>query len=329
MDPVGPYRRHPLAAHQLTEDVTPVRDCVVLAHLGIPRIQAEDWSLQIGGLVRRPFSLTLPQLRELPRTEVVSVHECAGSPLEPTVPQRRVVNVRWGGVPLTAVLEQAGVDPAAEFLWSFGADGGAFADVHTEAYAKDLPLWRLGEGEVLLAYEINGQALPAEHGFPVRLVVPGWYGTNSVKWLTRLELAERRYDGPFTTRFYNDPVPGRPGETRPVWRIGPECVIVAPAPDAEITGDVEVWGRAWGDAEITGVDVSSDGGETWRPARVEARIHREWQRFTLRCSPARAGTATLLARATDSRGATQPMTGARNAVHSVEVTVRGHPSVIE
>jgi DMSO/TMAO reductase YedYZ molybdopterin-dependent catalytic subunit len=320
MDPVGPYRRHPLAPHQLIADLTPTEDAIVLAHLGVPRLDAERWTLRVDGLVRQPRTLSLPDLLALPTREITSFHECAGSPLEPTVPQRRIVNVVWGGVPLRAVLDAVGVDPAARYVWSYGADHGTFADVEVDAYVKDLPLDRVAD-DVLLAHRINHRPLPAEHGYPLRLVVPGWYGTNSVKWLTRLRLADRRAPGPFTTRFYTDPDPRRPGATRPVWEVAPESVIVHPAPDAEIGDEVSVWGRAWGGAEIVDVEVSTDGGRRWRHADVEPRREWSWQRFTLPWRPGRPGRTTLVARARDAAGAVQPMTGARNAVHRVPVTV--------
>ena len=120
------------------------------------------------------------------------MHQCCGSPLEPSVATRRVANVHWGGADLAAILlDELEIDPRARFLWSYGLDGGDFAGTSCDWFVKDLPLARLAAGDVLLAYELNGAPLPAEHGFPLRLVVPGYYGTNSVKWLWRLQLAER------------------------------------------------------------------------------------------------------------------------------------------
>ncbi len=323
LDPPGVVRRHPLKPHQLTADVTPTDQCIVLAHLGIARVKLESWTLRIDGLVGKPLALTPEALRELPKRELTCFHECAGSPLEPTVAQRRIVNVVWGGVSLRDVLALVDVDPRARYLWSYGADRGVFADTHSDAYVKDLPLERAMAGDVLLAYELNGRPLAAIHGFPLRLVVPGWYGTNNVKWLTCLRLADRRWQGPFTTRFYADPVPGRPGTTRPVWEVAPESVIVAPAPETrlEVDAEIEVWGRAWGAAEIAEVQVSADGGATWCTAVVQRRHQWAWQRFALPWRPVTRGATTLLARATDTTGATQPTSDARNAIHSVNVTI--------
>lgn len=241
--------------------------------------------------------------------------------MEPEKPQRRVASVQWGGVDLASLLDQVGLNRDATFLWSFGADSGDFQGEYVPAFAKDLPIARLRAGAVLLAYEVNGQPLPRDHGGPVRLFVPGYYGTNSVKWLVRMEARDRRADSLFTTKYYNDRDPNRPGATRPVWEIAPEAVIVDPRPTDEVFGSVRVFGRAWGGVPITGVEVSVDGGTTWAPAKVTPRREWAWQSFSFDWRPKGQGTVTLMCRATDATGATQPMSGARNAVHSVKVTV--------
>ena len=148
----------------------------MLAHLGVPRVEPERWSLFIDGLVDRTRVFDLKALKALPKRTIEAVHQCCGNPLEPTVPARRVSNVRWGGVDLAVLLDDIGIYPRARFVWSYGLDGGDFAGTSCEWYVKDLPLDRLTAGDVLLAYELNGAPLPAEHGFPLRLVVPGYYG---------------------------------------------------------------------------------------------------------------------------------------------------------
>ena len=227
MEPAVGVRRVPLRPHEMTGALTATEDLFVLAHLGIPRVDPAQWSLAIDGLVRRPQVFSLDDLKARPKTMVEAMHQCVGNPLEPNVPTRRVANVRWGGVDLAALLDELAIEPQARFLWSYGLDGGDFAGTSCDWYVKDLPLERLAAGGVLLAYELSGAPLPAEHGFPVRLVVPGYYGTNSVKWLWRMHLAERRAEGPFTTVFYNDSrsavdiAAGLPS-LRPVWAIAPE-----------------------------------------------------------------------------------------------------------
>ena len=320
MDPARYTRRLFLEPHQLVERVTPQRELFVLAHLGIPHVAAADWRLAIGGLVERPMTLTLGELRRLPAREVESFHQCAGAPRRPDLAARRVGNVVWRGVDLADLLHGCGVAPSAQFLWSYGLDRGKYEDINAKWYVKDLPLTRLADGGVLLAYEVNGEPLAPEHGFPLRLIVPGYYGTNTVKWLWRLELASSRATGPFTTVLYNDPDPAN--GTRPVWEAPPESLIVAPqGGPLPAAAPTEIWGWAWGAAGIAKVEISLDGGETWSPATVEPRRQWSWQRFAFDWRPARAGVFALAARATDVRGAVQPVAKARNAIHTVNVTI--------
>jgi DMSO/TMAO reductase YedYZ molybdopterin-dependent catalytic subunit len=326
LDPPGFFRRIPLAPHQLTQSLTAAKDAIVLCHLGVPHIGAADWSLTVDGLVSHPQRINFSELLEYPKHTVTSFHECAGSPLAPTEPTRRICNLRWGGVRLADILRDRGVKPAARFLWSYGSDHGEFGGVTVDTYQKDLPLERIAE-DVLIAYEMNDAPLPRENGYPARLVVPGFYGTNSVKWLTRITLADRRADGPFTTRWYNDLVmdeDGRQsGRSRPVWSVAPESVIVEPAPGATLAADLDhrIWGWAWSDAGIARVDVSVDGGREWIPSELAKRVERAWQRFSLNWRPAQPGTYRLQSRASNADGVTQPSMGARNAIHCVDVTV--------
>jgi DMSO/TMAO reductase YedYZ molybdopterin-dependent catalytic subunit len=329
MNPATPQMRVPLLPHQMTERLTPTPDVFVLAHLGIPQVRPSAWALTVGGLVERPCRLTLAELQARPKAVVEAVHQCCGSPLEPAVPKRRVANVRWGGVDLVALLSELGVDPEARYLWSYGLDGGEFAGTRCDWFVKDLPLQRLSAGEVLLAYELNDAPLPAEHGFPLRLVVPGFYGTNSVKWLWRLRLAGARASGPFTTTFYNDrrsaaEVAAGLAPEQPVWAQAPEAVIVAPAPGAGLVAgtETEVWGWAWGFEEIVAVELSDDEGASWRRAKLAPRSGWAWQRFALAWRPPAAGACRLSVRAWTASGRGQPAEGARNAVHSVELEVR-------
>ena len=329
MEPASGVRRIKLAPHQTAARVTGADDLFVIAHLGVPRVDPAPWSLTIDGLVQRALTLTLADLKARPKTTIEAVHECCGSPMEPKTPTRRVANLTWGGVDLAALLDEAGIAPGARFLWSYGLDGGAFAGTPCDWYLKDLPLERLAAGGALLAYELNGAPLPAEHGFPLRLVVPGYYGTNSVKWLWRLQLTDRRAEGLFASQLYNDAADpeeiaaGQP-ERRPVWAIAPESIIVAPAPDAVLArGEaVEIWGWAWSFRGVARVEVSSDGGASFREATLEPRRGWQWQRFSLSWQPERRGETLLAARAFDGNGAAQPLDGARNAVHTVRVEVR-------
>jgi sulfane dehydrogenase subunit SoxC len=321
MDPAMYFRRLVHEPHETVARVTPQRDLFVLAHLGIPRVDLARWRLDIAGLVERPTTLSFEDLRRLPERRVESFHQCAGAPRRPDLPMRRIANVVWHGVDLADLLRPCGISDGARFLWAYGMDHGEYDGVKAEWYLKDVPLPRLARGGVLLAYAINGEPLTPEHGFPLRLVIPGYYGTNAVKWLWRLELAAGRAPSPFTTMLYNDPDPVAPGVTRPVWEAPPESLIVAPAPGPLAGAPVEIWGWAWAAAGIAQVEVSIDAGESWSPARVERRREWSWQRFTFEWRPAGRGRFVIAARATDVHGAVQPKERARNALHAVAVTV--------
>jgi sulfane dehydrogenase subunit SoxC len=164
-------------------------------------------------------------------------------------------------------------------------------------------------------------------GLTARLVVPGYYGTNSVKWLTRLTLAHARAAGPFTTRWYNDPVQNTAGQstgaTVPVGPIAPESVIVSPAPDQTLAIGVnaEIWGWAWADGGVSAIDIGTDRNSGWTPATIEPPAGRAWQRFASTWSPGRSGKYELRSRARSPDGRYQPFSGARNAIRPVPVIV--------
>ncbi|WP_162878297.1 molybdopterin-dependent oxidoreductase [Trinickia diaoshuihuensis] len=289
-----------------------------ISHLNLPAVDVSQWRLQVRGLVERALTLDLMQLRRYPPAVLESVHHCAGNPLDPTQPSREAANATWSGVWLRDILDDAGVLPGAEFVWADGLDHGVFAGVAVSYYRKDLPRSRIGH-DVMLATGLNGLPLPIEHGAPVRLVVPGFYGTNSVKWLWRITLASERAEGLFTTRLYNDPLPD--GGSRPVWAMAPSSLIVSPEPFAKVRGPVRVEGWAWSDPPVAALALSADGGATWTSAEVAVRARREWQRWSVLWHPSRRGRHTLQCRATDAAGETQPCAGARNAMHAVAVDV--------
>jgi len=326
LDPHAFFRRIPPLADRLRDRVTATADAIVLCHLGVPRIERETWSLTLDGLVARPLTLRFADLAKYPKATVTSIHQCAGSPLDPSEPMRRICNLAWSGARLSDLLADCRPTAGAQYVWAQGADFGTFGGVAVEAYVKDLPLERAA-ADVLIAYELNGEPLPAEHGFPARLFIPGYYGTNNVKWLVRITLAEKRAPGPFTTRWYNDPVRdadgGDTGRTAPVWAIAPESLIAAPAPEAELPlgKACEVWGWAWADGGVRALEVTCDGGSTWRPARLETPRGREWQRFSLEWTPTSRGPARLACRAESYDGARQPDSAWRNAIAWTEIAV--------
>jgi DMSO/TMAO reductase YedYZ molybdopterin-dependent catalytic subunit len=326
LDPPRPFQRFPQLPHQMRDRRTRTEDAIVLCHLGVPRIDASEWSLSIDGLVESPLTLAFDDLLRYPRSEVTSVHQCCGSPFAPFAPTRRVGNIVWAGARLADVLADSHPRPTASCIWSYGADFGQFGGVVVDAFGKDLEIARVG-ADVLIAYEMNGRPLPPEHGFPARLLVPGFYGTNSVKWLTRMTLAEGRMSAPFTTRWYSDPVldlrGDETGETTPVWSIAPDSVIVSPAPQEpiELAREREIWGWAWADGGVGSVNVRISDETGWQSAQLESPQGREWQRFALVWTPTHPGPALITSRAAALTGKRQPLAGRRNEVHSVAVNV--------
>ncbi|MDC9835953.1 molybdopterin-dependent oxidoreductase [Rhizobium binxianense] len=313
------YRGPNRGVHALEKWRTDEEDLFLVTHMGFLEIDPEQWYLEIGGLVDRPITLRLADIQAMPQREYMSFHECAGSPLAPQEPKRRVGNVVWKGVPLKEVLVLAGIAKEATYVWTSGLEWGEYAGLQNEIFQKDLPIHKAMADEVLLALEINGKPLSPDRGGPVRLVVPGWYGTNSVKWIGSIIAADCRAPGPYTTRFYNDTTPTG---TKPVWAVAPESVIVGPDPAVSLQSGTatRIWGWAWGDEPIASAEVSVDGGSRWHAASVGPRQDRSWQQFEYFWTPTR-GQHVLKCRCTNVQGETQPLTPARNAVHDIAVTV--------
>lgn len=301
----------------MTTFVTAEQDLFTVWHLGIPDVDTREWTLILDGLVDRPLTLSLDELRAMPQAEVISVHECAGSPLRPSIPQRRVGNVKWGGVPLRDLVGMAGPGEDAGYVISTGCDRGNYGSGLHDRYEKDLPLDKALDGTVLIALSVNGAALPIRRGGPVRLVVPGYYGTNSTKWLTTLTVSTNRSPGAFTTQYYMDPPLDGDRDPRPVWDLAPNSCIVAPVDGTVHAGQfTEIWGWAWaGNEAVSSVEVSTDGGLTWGQAHLDERQVHEWQRFILPWTPPSVGEYLLCSRARTPCGAVQPLTPHRNQIH--------------
>ncbi|WP_051341743.1 molybdopterin-dependent oxidoreductase [Pseudonocardia spinosispora] len=302
----------------LRSRVTEIENVYVIGHFGIARVAERDWSLRIGGAVTEPLELTMSGLRALPSVTVTAVLECFGNPLAPSIPVRRAANVVWRGVPVADLLMAAGVEPGATALWAEGMDSGRFDDVDCTEYLKDLPL-EIAVERGIVAYEMNGAPLTAEHGFPARLFVPGYFGTNNVKWLRELTVTDRRPEHLFTTRLYQRLEPGS-SEPRPVRDIDVTSLITI-APGSRAPGEVLIEGWAWGAAQIERLQLRIGG--SWTDTELERRPTGTfgWQRFSHR-HRFEAGDHEITARATDALGRVQPLADARNQVHSVTLSVR-------
>lgn len=320
----GFHLRPPPAPHSLEDFITKEEDLFQTIHMGAVHVDVDKWRLVVTGLVARPFALTLAQLKALPCRTITSFHECFGSPLKPaTSALWRIGNVQWTGVPLRLLLDRAGESAAATFVWSEGLDSGQFGGISADRYQKDLPMEKAREDNVLVAWEMNGQPLAVRRGGPVRLVVPGWFGTNSTKWLSKITVQEKRSPSHFTTTFYNEHNPPDDPDcaSRPVWKAQPNSCIVWPAPEAQLSNpDIIVEGWAWSCDGVMDVEISQGDGLTWTKAIVEPRKDFSWQRFSASMSLSK-GRHDIIARATGADGRTQPMNIGRNHVHRVAFEV--------
>jgi DMSO/TMAO reductase YedYZ molybdopterin-dependent catalytic subunit len=279
----------------------------------VPVVDPKSWRLDVSGLVERPLSLSLGDLSGLGSTQVEAFLECAGNgrtrfePLPPGTPWRNdaVGNAVWEGVPLARVLDLAGVKPGTVDVVTQGAD---FPEM-----CRGMPLGVACDPGVMLVWAMNGEPLPIAHGGPVRLLVSGWAGIASTKWLAGIEAIDRAFDGFWNTDNYviwderGDPL-------RPVAEMPPKSVIVTPADGGTISsGPVRIAGWAWsGFGPIQTVEVSTDAGHWWQPANLHPGERRGWRRWDL-VWDALPGRHHLQVRATDERRLRQPVVAPWNA----------------
>ena len=300
--------------------ITPVESFFVRCHHYVPEVKLADWKLDVGGKVNQAAAIGFDELKRMPRTTVVGVLECAGNGrafYEPHVPGMQwryggVGNGRWTGVRLRDVLAKAGLGADARHVLFDGADVpvGSMPD-----FQRTIPIEKAMQEDTLLAFEMNGKALTADHGFPLRLVVPGWAGDSWVKWVNGVKVLDQEFDGFWMKTAYRHPpkpvAPGTavpPAEMVPVTDLPLKSVIASPASDWIQPRPVRISGAAWANGvEITGVDVSTDGGANWRPAKLgKDRSRYAWRLWQIDWTPAE-GKYQLLARATDAAGNRQAL----------------------
>jgi sulfane dehydrogenase subunit SoxC len=336
-------RNHGLPLEALHFDVTPPGLHYLLTHYDIPAVDPDAFRLVVDGLVETPLSLDLDALRSRPRVSTVVTLECAGNgrarlhprPVSQPWLVEAVGTSRWTGTPLAPLLREAGLlDGAVDVVFT-GADHGIERGVEQD-YQRSLPVTEAMRDDVLLAYEMNDGPLPPQHGYPLRLLVPGWYGMAHVKWLTRIDVVADPFDG-FQMRAYCLRQQTEE-QGRPLTRIEPRALLVPPGfPDFMSrtrvlrAGQTAVEGRAWsGWAPVDAVDVSVDDGQTWTSATLEPAPDRwGWARWAWRWE-ATPGSYTMSARASDASGRSQPVDQpwnrggfANNIVQRVPVTVIG------
>jgi sulfane dehydrogenase subunit SoxC len=335
-------RNHGMPLETLRFPVTPVGLHYLLIHYDVPVVDPAAWSLKVGGHVERELSLGLEELRARPAAELTVTMECAGNgrayldprPVSQPWLLEAVGTARWRGTSLRPLLEEAGLRDGAVVVLFTGLDRGLENGID-QRFQRSLRLDEALREEVLLAYEMNGGPLPPQHGFPLRLVVPGWYGMTNVKWLDSIEVLDRPFDGYQQAWAYHlRQAEDEDGE--PLDRMLPRSLIVPPGiPDFHTrertveAGEHVLEGRAWsGRGPVERVKVSTDGGATWAQAELEPAEHpwawRGW-RFAWRAEP---GRHLLCSRARDEAGNEQPLEPAwnlggyaNNAVQTVVVIV--------
>jgi DMSO/TMAO reductase YedYZ molybdopterin-dependent catalytic subunit len=303
--------------------ITPNDLFYVRNHFSTPKINQGQWSLKVEGAVERPLTLDYDTLVQMPSRKHIATLECCGNSrglLSPKVGGVQwqlgaVSNAEWTGVPLAAVLDRAGLKSGAVEVVLEGTDKGDVkvpskpkGEIH---FARSLPLAKARKPEVLLAHHMNGKPLPAQHGFPLRAVVPGWYGVASIKWLKRIVVVDRPFRGFFQTMDYTywRRVQGLPTLT-PITDMQVRSEIARPVAGdtVEADKDYRIFGAAWCPAEIRRVEVSVDGGKTWNRANLLGRaVPFAWRLWEYTWNKPAAGKYTLMARARDRRSV-QPMT---------------------
>jgi sulfane dehydrogenase subunit SoxC len=343
---VGLALRNPgMPLEALRRPITPIGMHYVLIHFDVPEIDPATFALTVDGLVREPATLTLDDLRARPAVTMPVMMECAGSgrahltprPVSAPWHDEAIGCAEWTGTPLRGVLEGAGLlDDAVELLFTAhdrGVDQGVEQD-----YQRSLPVDEAMQEDVLLAYAMNGQPLPASHGFPLRLIVPDWYGMASVKWLRSITAIAQPFEGVQQTLLYryrsSEDDPGTP-----VTRKRPRALMAPPGIPEFLTrarhvpaGPTVVEGRAWSGADpVRRVEFSADGGASWDDARVQERNGRHgWSAWSYEWHPSGPGDYELCVRATDAAGNVQPLDCAEawnqggygvNAVQRVAVRV--------
>ena len=335
------FRNRGMPLEVMRQDLTPTGLHYLVSHWDIPPADPASWRLTVGGCVRKPLELTLESIRARPRHTLPVTLECAGNgrgwltPRPVSLPWlgEAIGTAEWTGTPLRAVLEDAGLAADAVEVVFRGMDRGIQGE-QEQSYARSLAVSDATRPEVLLAYEMNGRALEPQHGFPLRLVVPGWYGMTSVKWLTSIEVVPEAFDGfqqAVAYRYQRDAVD--PGD--PVSRIRTRALMIPPGiPDffsrhrfAE-PGLVTLSGRAWsGNGPVERVELAVDG--EWTDATLAPPVGEfAWRGWSFDWDAA-TGEHELACRATDAAGNVQPLEApwnyqgmGNNIVQRILVTVR-------
>ena len=311
----NPYNAEtPLPA--LLNDVTPSELVYVRNHFEAPQIEASNWRLRVGGSVKSPQAFSHSEITALPARALRMTLECAGNgrvsmdPAPPGTPwgYGAVSVVEFTGTPLSNLLEQVGILGEAVEVIFHGADRGEAMPGRTEQYVRSLPLEVAQNRDTILAWEMNGEPLSVDHGFPLRLVVPSWYGMASVKWLEKLSVSADKFSGFFQDEQYVYFEEKGTPEGEPVRAIRVRSLILESKRMEDSA--VEISGIAWsGEGTIAKVELSWDGGKEWREAVLsESNSLFDVQRWLFQWKPAGEQELEFISRASDSSGNLQPIT---------------------
>jgi sulfite oxidase len=306
----------------MTEWITPVNHFFVRNHMFEPvKLDAATWKLTIGGEVEKPLTLTLADLKKVPVHSVTNTMECAGngrSLQTPKVPgiqwgKGAVGNAKFSGPSLKVLLEMAGVKDTGKHVMFRGLDE---VPGKVPTFIRSIPIEKAIDADTLIATHMNDAPLTGHHGFPARAVTPGWAGAASCKWLTEITVLDKPAEGNFMSPGYRLPnAPVKPGETvkpedtHSVTGLTVKSLIAGPSDGAKLKpGKQEIKGVAWaGEADITKVEISTDGGASWNDAQLgKDRAKYAWRLWTYVWKPSKSGDYTILARAIDSQGRVQP-----------------------
>ena len=353
--PAIPGKRPMLLQNDFPEDLetpskhfdswrTPNDVFFVRQHLPRPSVDAASFRLKIDGRVSKPVEMTIEDLHRLPAHDVPATLECTGNGrafYRPRVPGMQwsrgaIGNAVWRGPRLADVLKTAGFDASAPYVTFNGADTGVG---QTPDFVRSFPMKKLLDPSTIVALEMNGERLPDLHGFPTRLIMPGWDGASWVKWLTNVTVQNEPVKGFFMYPAYCYPKHAvEPGKAAPaddlamIEAMPVKSIIGSPEENAEVSGALTVSGVAWsGEETIERVDISTDGGSLWSPATLSSeKVRSAWRLFKYEWKPAKPGYYTILSRATDSAGHTQPVVSPWNpsgylwnAIDRVGVKVKG------
>jgi DMSO/TMAO reductase YedYZ molybdopterin-dependent catalytic subunit len=293
--------------------ITPTKEVFAVSHYGATSVDPATYQLEISGLVGKPRQLTLEQLKKRKKKDVIATLECSGNSSSPGF-AGAIGNVRWTGTPLAALLQEAQPQKRAIEAVFFGADEKVEKireREYLQNFARSLSLSDALRDDIILAWEMNGEPLAKEHGAPIRLIVPGWFGIAWVKWLKRIELLDRRYMSKYMAREYVT-IRGEEREGRTIWRetsVGPIDVKSVTARALRLKdGTIRFTGAAWTDGTpLKTVEVKIDRGE-WQAARIDKQRQSKyaWKFWTFDWKNPPAGDHTVVSRAIDAEGRAQP-----------------------